>query len=89
MPARQKWFSAALSRGLIEARLTVLSYLTSRGSFPRLSAAASLKRADVNLTGADLAGFPRLSAAASLKPVREVGVREIGAVFRGSQPRPH
>ena len=61
-------FSAALCRGLIEARLTHGRPEAFGVRFPRLYAAASLKRKglvdglhEVN------AGFPRLYAAASLK----------------------
>ena len=61
-------FSAALCRGLIEALVGVGAGVACYHGFPRLYAAASLKR---ERGGAEyrhgLGGFPRLYAAASLK----------------------
>ena len=60
-------FSAALCRGLIEASARRESSTPGR-RFPRLYAAASLKRQELLQVGLKLRqGFPRLYAAASLK----------------------
>ena len=61
-------FSAALCRGLIEARPDGVHHATAGRRFPRLYAAASLKpQLDRKLAEPRLR-FPRLYAAASLKP---------------------
>ena len=58
--------------------------------FPRLYAAASLKRERDALDGVDAVRFPRLYAAASLKRYARPGFRfEAERVFRGFMPRPH
>ena len=60
-------FSAALCRGLIEARACAGRRGTCSPSFPRLYAAASLKLVIDRNIDAQKRGFPRLYAAASLK----------------------
>ena len=60
-------FSAALCRGLIEANQSCETVHPRVGGFPRLYAAASLKRYDKRGTKRDARRFPRLYAAASLK----------------------
>ena len=61
-------FSAALCRGLIEASLGSRASADSVACFPRLYAAASLKRsARETIVDATAKRFPRLYAAASLK----------------------
>ena len=68
-------FSAALCRGLIEAvSVSMSSSCASRG-FPRLYAAASLKRSHHRADEPYLSRFPRLYAAASLKQGRRVQQR--------------
>ena len=64
-------FSAALCRGLIEALGQPVLQLLDPLRFPRLYAAASLKRDDGLSIRRIAKGFPRLYAAASLK--REIG----------------
>ena len=59
-------FSAALCRGLIEARQTQRR-VRARSCFPRLYAAASLKPGPQRARRLRSSGFPRLYAAASLK----------------------
>ena len=59
--------SAALCRGLIEARLVFVSQYPLKFEFPRLYAAASLKRSLVDVDIPLGKQFPRLYAAASLK----------------------
>ena len=61
-------FSAALCRGLIEAVETPARPARKNRRFPRLYAAASLKRLPLQRRAVRAAlGFPRLYAAASLK----------------------
>ena len=61
-------FSAALCRGLIEAFYATPGEFLAVWGFPRLYAAASLKRyKNLDDLRARIAGFPRLYAAASLK----------------------
>ena len=62
-------FSAALCRGLIEARALDLSRRRVRACFPRLYVAASLKHLIFLLRELAPGSFPRLYVAASLKPV--------------------
>ena len=58
--------------------------------FPRLYAAASLKRPARSTGDTTMTGFPRLYAAASLKREMPSGERTaIEYVFRGFMPRPH
>ena len=75
-------FSAALCRGLIEATVPSRTPKRPPACFPRLYAAASLKR---QLHGTVLrqpaGGFPRLYAAASLKPGSSVPVALVAARF--------
>ena len=71
-------FSAALCRGLIEARMTRRKTTDTEGRFPRLYAAASLKHQPAGGVGMQIESFPRLYAAASLKPSE---VRINGFVF--------
>ena len=84
-------FSAALCRGLIEASRPGSGGCVSGAGFPRLYAAASLKRQPLDDLHAHAhVGFPRLYAAASLKlhPRRDDRIRH-ELVFRGFMPRPH
>ena len=64
---RPSRFSAALCRGLIEAPRGWLHRGSSSRCFPRLYAAASLKRPLETDVRIGRGGFPRLYAAASLK----------------------
>ena len=83
-------FSAALCRGLIEARRPRASSDWSASRFPRLYAAASLKHHSGPPLAIPGAGFPRLYAAASLKQRKtSTSIPSSYAVFRGSMPRPH
>ena len=83
-------FSAALCRGLIEAGSEAGWPALNRGCFPRLYAAASLKRQTRKGARRGKMRFPRLYAAASLKQIgmqpEALGQIE---VFRGFMPRPH
>ena len=65
--ARRGRFSAALCRGLIEAARPRRGPAPRAGCFPRLYAAASLKRRSAPDLAQPAHGFPRLYAAASLK----------------------
>ena len=67
-------FSAALCRGLIEAARTSATSTAIRWSFPRLYAAASLKREPLVAELQSFLRFPRLYAAASLKRGRRIRV---------------
>ena len=60
-------FSAALCRGLIEAQIRYGIVSPTSPGFPRLYAAASLKRRGRHKPVPGACGFPRLYAAASLK----------------------
>ena len=83
-------FSAALCRGLIEADFDGSRPTGRNRGFPRLYAAASLKRRDKQPASAIDFGFPRLYAAASLKHPRPLRLGEVAPlVFRGFMPRPH
>ena len=63
--------------------------MSCRG-FPRLYAAASLKRIPARRVMHIRDRFPRLYAAASLKHERHDGGHSSeGCVFRGFMPRPH
>ena len=64
-------FSAALCRGLIEARYAHQGEERRGEGFPRLYAAASLKRGPGTADGKTVLRFPRLYAAASLKRRRQ------------------
>ena len=67
-----------------------MSDIASRGRFPRLYAAASLKLALARHPHGAGLRFPRLYAAASLKRVLlDERLGEPGQVFRGFMPRPH
>ena len=58
--------------------------------FPRLYAAASLKRRRRRQGRPHGGGFPRLYAAASLKQAEHsTAIDPHGGVFRGFMPRPH
>ena len=63
-------FSAATCRGLIEAAAPWRGFPPPTACFPRLHAAASLKRVPHRPFADQVRGFPRLHAAASLKPPR-------------------
>ena len=82
-------FSAALCRGLIEATTAAVAAVRSWRGFPRLYAAASLKRAiAAGRVRIRRQGFPRLYAAASLKrlqccPAEEGRSRFSAALCRG------
>ena len=83
-------FSAALCRGLIEARSRAAPPMGRAGRFPRLYAAASLKHARAR--GADVAEL-RFSAALC-RGLIEAGIIHLRGllrfgVFRGFMPRPH
>ena len=83
-------FSAALCRGLIEARQTGMPSANTVERFPRLYAAASLKL----LRDAQQCREFALFSAALCRGLIEAGTSPIGsrcatAVFRGSMPRPH
>ena len=84
-------FSAALCRGLIEAGFVPIPSTSLPNRFPRLYAAASLKRHQHPFP--DMTSglrFPRLYAAASLKPIYATShVTRLLRVFRGFMPRPH
>ena len=84
-----RMYSAALCRGLIEARCAPHIGCSCR-RIPRLYAAASLKRPNVAPRGPHRHRIPRLYAAASLKR-RHLRSKCVPAplVFRGSMPRPH
>ena len=59
-------------------------------SFPRLYAAASLKRDAIVVMEDGDGSFPRLYAAASLKRSHPEGITPSARwVFRGFMPRPH
>ena len=83
-------FSAALCRGLIEARWSMPTGSGGCAGFPRLYAAASLKPTKNGMFGEPFKRFPRLYAAASLKLIQAPGYTTTGfPVFRGFMPRPH
>ena len=88
---RRSPFSAALCRGLIEATPSTCGAPPHGNRFPRLYAAASLKRHRfASTTRVSRTRFPRLYAAASLKPpVAGTGHNRPQRVFRGFMPRPH
>ena len=75
-------FSAALCRGLIEARHPAQRPHRTILCFPRLYAAASLKHGGHHLPHVDrLLGFPRLYAAASLKQTSRSSPMTTATVF--------
>ena len=79
--ARGSRFSAALCRGLIEARRWRSPASSVRRRFPRLYAAASLKRRTNRSSAVCCSCFPRLYAAASLKPAGPAGAGGVRAAF--------
>ena len=85
---RDRQFSAALCRGLIEAYSPSVADKVANGGFPRLYAAASLKHGHRCSGYGGVGGFPRLYAAASLKPelgryAYRFGVQFSAALCRG------
>ena len=85
------WFSAALCRGLIEAAASTGGSSSASPGFPRLYAAASLKRGRRRRTPSG----PRRGFSAALcrglieARTRSRRIRWRPAVFRGFMPRPH
>ena len=91
VPGRSKeLFSAALCRGLIEARLKSSQCQALSARFPRLYAAASLKRPSMR-SGAIIGGaFSAALCRGLIEAIRLflLGLVRVG-VFRGFMPRPH